>query len=208
LLLPGYKCECIKTALEKGVVTTQTVCLFVERELESACGIKQWITEHWDMPFPPLVHYGELHKLSLVPVDLAYIDLLGNLTRVDLKWIQRELVPNLMPGCDLAFTFSVPFRGNKFIKSALEVVKTKHTDLFRTRIESVCVESRVKEIAVFYEILFEEILAKHSYNVEFLTYKDTVFTMLVMMIRNINPCVEQLQHKAERLLQQSSFCPV
>lgn len=196
LLLPGYRCECVQHALSNGIITQDTVCTFVERDLETACGISQWITDNWKLPVPPMIHQGELYKLEMVPIDLGYIDLFGNLTKIEVDWIQNKLIPNLMPGCDLFFTFSVPIRSNDFIKRALITLNTKHQDLFQKKLNAIQgVEPRAIQVAALYEILFERMFKDHKYNIEYWSYRDTTFTMLLVMLKNIVKTPETLWRK-------------
>jgi len=197
LLLPGYRCECVQYALKQGIVTPTTVCTFVERDMETMCGIRQWVSDSWELPIPPLIHHGELHSLEMVPIDLGYIDLFGNLTKIEVEWIQKELVPNLMPGCDLCFTFSVPIRGNEFMKRALVTMNTKHVELFHEKINGINgVDPQAKQVAALYDILFERLLIDHQYTAEFWTYRDRgPFTMLLAMFKNITKNPELLRRK-------------
>jgi hypothetical protein len=197
LLLPGYRCECAKYGLSKGIITEDTVCLFVEREIETVCAIRQWVQDQWQLPIPPLIHYGELYDLEMIPIDLGYIDLFGNLTKTEIDWIQKQLIPNLMPGCDLAFTFSVPIRGNEFMKRALITMNTKHVDIFQNKLKNIKgIDPQAKQVAALYEILFERLFADHHYSIEFWTYRDKApFTMLLVILKNITKNPELLRKK-------------
>ncbi len=204
LLLPGYRCECVKEALQKGVITKDTVCTFVERDLETACQIKQWVYDEWKFPIPPIVHMGELMTLKMHPIDLAYIDLFGNLTKAEVEWIQNELIPNLMPGSDLFFTFSVPIRGNEFMRRALNTMNTKYNSMFNDRMDKVKnIKKEAREVAALYDVIFERMFVDHSYNTEFWTYRDRgPFTMLLMTLKSIKQSPALLKR---RIYERESF---
>lgn len=192
LLLPGCRCECVKTALRKGVITKDTVCTFVERDLDAAIEMMAWVEKEWK-GIPPLIHQGELCDLEMLPTDMAFIDLFGNITKADMDWIQKQLIPNLMPGSDLAFTFGLPVRSNEFVKNAMGVMMTKYADLFQAKQNALKIESQHRPIVAFYDILFEHLLKGYSFNLDFLTYKDgKTYTMLLMLIRDIRKTYEKM----------------
>lgn len=198
LLLPGYRCACAKYALNHGIITEDTICTFVERDIETVCQIRQWVKDKWTFPIPPIVHHGELSEFVMHPIDLAYIDLFGNLTKSDFGWVKNQLVHNLMPGCDLAFTFSVPIRSNEFIKQALLTMNVKHTELFNIKLNNFekIEKQETKQVAALYDIIFEQFLMDFKYEANFWTYKDQgPYTMLLMMFKNINKNPELLLKK-------------
>jgi hypothetical protein len=194
LLLPGYRCECAKLALQREVVTENSVCTFVEKEEETITQIRRWIRKEWKLTVPPIIHQGELSSLKMHPIDLGYVDLFGNLTKLELDWIQNQLVPNLMPGCNLAFTFSFPLRGNDFVKRGLMTMNDKYFDLYKTKLKSLEeIDDQVRPLAAFYDIIFSSLLSDHSYQKDFLSYKDgKIHTMLLVMFTNIRKNPEKL----------------
>jgi hypothetical protein len=192
LLLPGYRCECASYAIKRGVITKDTSCIFVEREEETAYQIKQWIASEWNL-LPPLIHQGELNTLQMFPIDLGYIDLFGNLTKAEIDWMQKELIPNLMPRSDLAFTFSVPIRGNDFMRHALATMNNRHTSLFNDRANKLDLNGDARQIAALYTIIFEKMFCDYKYEINFWTYRDRgPFTMLLVLLNNIIKDPEKL----------------
>jgi hypothetical protein len=201
LLLPGFRCECVQLAINNGIITEDTVCTFVERDAETFCQIKQWVHDHWSLSVPPIIHHGELSSLQMYPIDLGYIDLFGNLTKVEVEWIQNQLIPNLMPGSDLAFTFSVPLRGNDFMRRALATMNTKYTQLFQVKLKALNIKGEAKQVAALYAILFERMFADYKYDIGFWTYRDRgPFTMMLVIINNIikNPEILMREYHERR----------
>lgn len=186
LLLPGYRCECVKLALSKGVITPKTICTFAERDPAVAEHIRWWVEKEWTYHLP-IIHEGELHEMEMHPIDLGYIDLFGNLTKVEMEWVKNQLIPNLMPNADLAFTFSVPIRGNEFMKAALATMQVKYPALYEKKMERVaCLEEQVRPVAALYACLFEQLLTNYDYEIDFHNYRDRgPFTMLLVRLTKI-----------------------
>lgn len=201
LLLPGYRCECVKLALEKGIITPKTVCTFVERDPQVAEHIRWWLDKEWQYNMP-IFHEGELHELEMHPIDLGFIDLFGNLTRADMTWLKDQLIPNLMPYSDLAFTFSVPIRGNDFMKNALFTMQTKYSALYQSKLDSVKrLEEHVQPVAALYACLFEQLFTDFTYTIDFHTYRDRgPFTMMLVRLNQIikKPHALQRDFKARK----------
>lgn len=186
LLLPGFRCECAKVAVEKGVITQKTICTFAERDPQVAEHIRWWIDKEWKCNIP-IFHEGELNEFEMHPIDLGYIDLFGNLTRKDMDWVVKQLIPNLMPHADLAFTFCSPIRGNDFMKNALATIQTKYAELYQSKLEILDYLTEVsRPVAAGYACLFDKLFTDYNYEIEFHNYRDHgPFTMILVRITNI-----------------------
>lgn len=187
LLMPGHDCEDAKLALAKGVITERSTALFVERDPVVYEEIVRWVEAEWSLLLPPLVYKTDLCDFKMVPVDFAFIDLFGNLTRRDWTWIEGELVPNLMPGTQLCFTFCQTVR-NQFMQKVMAVMPPKPA--YQRALESLPshINGLARPLAATYQALFEEgFLRGHSYSIDFHPYKNSQskHSMLLMRLRNV-----------------------
>jgi hypothetical protein len=187
LLMPGYCCEDAKLALEKGVVDEHSTVVFVERDPQVYEEIVRWVEREWSLLLPPLVYKTDLCDLKMVPTDFAFIDLFGNLTRRDWTWIEHQLVPNLMPGANLCFTFCQTVR-NQFMQKVITVMEPK--DIYKERLAALPknIKGLARSLAATYQTLFEEgFLKGYQYAIDFHPYKNSTskHAMLLMRLKNI-----------------------
>lgn len=186
LLMPGYDCEDLKLAINKGIVKDNTTIFLIERERTVCDQIRKWIDKEWSLPLPPLVYHTNLCDYPMVPIDFAYIDLFGNLSQKDWKWIQSQLVPNLMPGSQLCFTFCCNVWGNVFMQQVIRKLEEKPR--YSEILNSLNFYGKTKHLAATYYMLFKYgFLEGYNFDIDFLPYRNTVHkhSMMLMRIRNI-----------------------
>jgi len=119
IMLPAHEMLCIQQALSSGVFDLNTKCLCVERNqqiYDKMCNQIETLKYSQCVPV-----YGELHKTSLnEKIDFAFLDFNGPLIREICLWVESELRPNIISSTQLAFSFLLAFRNNKFIHEAYE----------------------------------------------------------------------------------------
>jgi hypothetical protein len=187
LLMPGYSCEDAKLALSKNVINENTTVVFVERDDESHQEIKRWVETEWLLPLPPLIYNTDLCEIKLIPIDFAYIDLFGNLTKKDWRWIETQLVPNLMPGSQLCFTFCQTVR-NQFMQNVMSCMQSKsvYQNCFNSLPKNI--KGLARPLAATYKTLFESgFMENYTYDVDFHTYRNQscIHSMLLFKMSNI-----------------------
>jgi hypothetical protein len=114
LSLPGARCCDLEMGLATGKFGPDSRVMIAECGAAEAQSIRAWLGMHW--PFrPPLVHFGGLHKMAVpYPVDMAFLDYLGNPRLQDWDWMDRVLRPRLLPSASVALTAALATRGNAF----------------------------------------------------------------------------------------------
>lgn len=130
LMLPGKSALDVKAAIEKGIITSRTRCLFVERDEETAEQLKSQLESLKGMPNNWRIHQGNLESVVLTePVDYAFLDLCGPITFDIVQWLDQELSPHLMTGSDLVINFAYGHRHCSFGKELREFFDTADDDI-------------------------------------------------------------------------------
>lgn len=156
--LPGKDCECLKAGLEAGAFGPASFVTLVERDPAIWPHIERFVAREWPGGWAtPRLHRGDFSTLELrEPVDSAFIDLLGNLTRRDcLQLMQMDFAPNAAVG----FTFNFCPRGNAFIGNCLRAMSgglsAKLAEKCR-RLDNFPQE--MKSFLAMYMVMFEDVL--------------------------------------------------
>jgi hypothetical protein len=113
VMLPGWDCLCVKTALRKGLFDRDTGGVLVERDQLTFGRVVQNCR-----PLMPQVQFyeGQLHHLTVYnKVDYAFLDFTNPLTPEIAHWLARDLSPQMLPEGNIAMTFAYATRGNRFM---------------------------------------------------------------------------------------------
>jgi hypothetical protein len=130
LLMPGNLARDLEVAIQHKVLNRRSRIVCVEKDNAEISSLSRRIQRIVPKGFrKPELHHQDVFKIKLDhPVDFAWIDLCGNLRKKDIPWLQNELVPNLMPDAELAFTFSIRTRGNNFIQGVTDYLNKHEPD--------------------------------------------------------------------------------
>lgn len=199
LHFPGRDCECLKAGLKANAFSPATLVTLVERDPDVIPHIKKFLAAHWPKGWrTPRIHEGEFSTLHLSdPLDAAYIDLLGNLTRWDcLKLRQFDYAPS----ADLAFTINFSPRGNVFIRHCIARMKTFKTVLCEKTARLTGYPMDMRLFLATYMTLFENILfTDYKFTVAIDYYNDDGNTMFLFRLGRMYriPASEQTGPDAE-----------
>jgi hypothetical protein len=130
LTLPGIDCGDLRTGCKLGALNPNTTkVVAVERELGIYQAIHRWIDKNWSASSQ--IHHKEMADLQeFWPVDLAFLDYLGNLTCKDCTWIKQTLCNKLLPGTTLGITVCNAYRGSVLVPAVRELLVNNHSRYF------------------------------------------------------------------------------
>lgn len=184
LLLPGYHLKDVRLALQRNVIHSGTHCVFVERDEETFHHIQQFVDLEWPFDHKPTLVNRDLCRVPLPhKLDFAFIDLCGNLVHSDALWIRNRLAHKLLPGADLAFTFTLQTRNNKFIKEAVKVIASQYGTLYNENEE-------IQPVVAAYIILFKHVFfPNYDFGISIFDYHDIMshYNMLLIRLSNMQP---------------------
>jgi hypothetical protein len=109
LFMPGRKALCVKAALESGLITRKTRCIFVERDPEIMAAM-QTAVRSCRFTTQPYYHTGAISSLYLAGLlgtrrlDYAFLDFCAALTTPRAAWVHQQLAPMLADGAAMAMT--------------------------------------------------------------------------------------------------------
>lgn len=174
LLLPGINCACLNLGIELGIFSRESNITLVERDRDVCSKIQENIRIH--PTYSLLLLNKKLHEVKVSNIDLAFIDLCGNITKDIYFWLKDELAPNLVNGADLSITVQDALRDN-FTEDILErqgndprVERWSRSDSwFMAHVKS---------------LFSQKILVNKTYSVDYLYYRDKS-PMLLMKFSNI-----------------------
>lgn len=124
LLMPARTALDVEAGVKHGSVTPKTNLFLIERDENELGLMKRRVDDllPWEKP-RPTYWSGPVHESVIPePVDLAWLDLYGNLLPPDCRWVANHLVHNLRPNARVAWTFTASYRGNPVIPPAIKVV--------------------------------------------------------------------------------------
>jgi len=154
LFLPSNTQLCIKEALETGVINRNTRIIAVEKDAQIAARIERYLDREFNFPY--LLHCDELTNLHLADdpdvqrygIDLAYIDLCGNLKLSYAKWAVRQHgVFN--PGARVSWTFCARVRLNALLDQMSSTWASFTFGNTRARIERKLMQSTFTSLGFY-----------------------------------------------------------
>lgn len=182
LLLPGSDCEDVKHLIHTGKLTKSCHIHAIEREPEYAKDIDNYLKS---CGYAYTLHKGELHDYALNSnIDVAFIDLLGNLDGNVTYWLKNVLAIR-MKGRHFILNVLSECRANNFIPRIIQMLKAKHNDLF-IQYKNMLLKHKPKfeeelkncaDIAVAYYFLINYIFPGKQIDLEVNDYNDST-TML------------------------------
>lgn len=121
-LMPGHMALDVQKCVKIGTIDDKTKMTFCERDKNiyklQQKAIKKILPANYQ---EPKANNCSLDKITFSsPIDMAWIDLFGNLTYSECFWVKDVLLPALMPGAEVAFTFASFYRGNEVITRCIE----------------------------------------------------------------------------------------
>lgn len=185
IFMPGWDEEadesgqCIRTALRDGRLDLDQPLFVVERDPLLAAKIEDDLL---DLGFTQLrVHAGELCELVVdVPVDFAFIDLLGTLDYRLCAWMRDELATNLTPNATVALSVAYSRRNNHFVEAAERAYNNSFTEDVSFIRESYRVSGVHKLIPV---MLLRAVFNNHIFAFRRpMKYRDTNYSMMTFKL--------------------------
>lgn len=132
LFLPSNDSLCLKEALDNGTINKNTFIIAIERDPKIATKIKRTLAG-LKFKTQPHVHVGEIDDLDLPNVvgnrriDFAFFDLCNQLNQNIILWFLRLRNENVFAkNADIAFTFSMLYRNEKFLDFYIESMLFTH----------------------------------------------------------------------------------
>lgn len=137
LWLPGEDLACIHTAMQSGVLDSDSHIIAVERDPDVARRIRQQLP-HCGMSWH--LHEGELHSLTLpedVRLDYAFIDLLGYLNTDICRWMNDVMIKHMTDDFSLAVTHLYALRNSHMLRKARSLFQTTYRELYMSFVDQV-----------------------------------------------------------------------
>lgn len=124
--LAGAQSACVDTAKKLQIISPErSFVTAVERDRHTFNEMKKWFVKNWK-PNAQQLENEELHNVCEIrPVDLLFLDFLGNPTAEDAFWIKNIIEPKLLPNAQLGMTVSKAIRNNHFIKGLIKLLDEK-----------------------------------------------------------------------------------
>lgn len=178
LLLPAATALDLKTGIEAGTITKRTALTLCERDPQLFSILRFNAEKMLDGYRKPNLVCDRFSNLKLkTKVDLAWLDLLGNLTPADCRWVREELTGKLLPNARVAFTMAVFYRHNPVIGQAVEVVKANRRSLLIRKMWSEYVRHRVMVpnpyTLVAQTCLLSNLFKGYTFNLSYLPYRSS-----------------------------------
>ncbi len=132
LTLPAGECECIKAGIESGVICESTSICAVERETKTFLKMQQWLSNNRYKFRHCRMLNQELSTITEVSekFDLVFLDLFGNLTVPDVRWINEYLQYHITDTAIVGLTVSQSVRANPFIPLCQKILIENHYQYF------------------------------------------------------------------------------
>lgn len=180
VLLPGYECEELYLLQQRGVLTSDTNCLFIEREPATLVLVKRQVAllwKEWGFTKPPVYHDDEAALIAEVPfkVDLIHYDLFGNLTFDDVIALRDVILPQLTKSGGLFITFSTATRGNMFIPAITNRLEDIMASKFHETVNLLVGKNLTlneRRLIATYSLLFDNFLFGQSESCVTAVYQD------------------------------------
>lgn len=191
LTLPGSECLDIITGIQEKVINTQTKILAVERDAQEFSSICDWFAHNWPKDKSQLVNAELSTVIDLDPLDLVFLDYLGNITQSDAYWIKYYLAPALMHNAHLGITVSTAFRNNKLYPAVKNYVQKHHPTYLQKKIRYIRDHGRYPKkllefFAVYYTLIHCYLFPDHSCTVSIEYYGEPHSSNLMVLFKLLN----------------------
>jgi hypothetical protein len=205
LTLPGNECMDLKTGHEMGSLNEGTHIIAVERIEENYQEIDKWLKTSCFKKYE--IYSSELYKVNIPKIDLAFIDLLGNIISKEMNWMKNILGKSIIDNGRIAITITTAFRNNILIKNLLNLMNSKkYKTLFlekQKEVRKTNVPYKYCPIIALYWLLIRDyILFDLSYDFRFYTYKESksqypMALILIDLKQGFNAPIDILEERRE-----------
>lgn len=196
LTLPGAECQDVLTGMLAGKLTTETELIGIERDVLTYHAMCGWLAGRWRGPCRTV--HGPLHTVKVYkPVDLAFIDLLGNLGAWESYWIRHDL--QLIDHGRLGLTVLRQARANVFIPAVEHLLQSRYRQYY-TQTQREARNQRVPGdllgVAAIYVILLRcYLLARADYEIRVIPYGEAGAHSLMLFFH-----VDNIRHVGDNAL--------
>lgn len=193
LSLPGAQCEDVKVGLRRSVLDPRSRLTLVEHDAALFNQLCLNLSKIWRSGIKPVLLNKPLSQvLSFDPIDLAYLDYLGNLTFEDSQWIGKTFTKLLLPNAHIGITVASAYRNNGFIPAVRSLLqqyfRPQYNDSSLAWMDRKCPKSMVEACAT-YELLINYCLfADFQYDMKMYWYGEpsSPFMMLLIVLNNVS----------------------
>ena len=211
LTLPGPQCVDVALAQRWKVLGPEALVQAAEKEKGNFDAMCLWFAEHWKSERRPRLHHCHLCEVEAIePVDLAFLDYLGNLNSAESRWFRRVLAPALLPNARLGMTVSSNIRANRFVPHCCRMLKHEFKNYYqRTSAEvrdSGVFPNRISWFLTTYTVVFRVYLfPNHNFSMSIHPYAESQSThvMVLFCLRGMESRPDMLseeERKIERAL--------
>lgn len=195
LTLAGEDCQDVKEAYESNRINSETLITSAEKNGENHEKMLAWFAKNKSMfKNKPRLHKGEMCEVSdLEPVDLVFLDYVGNLTAPDCVWINDHLAPSIVPNGYLGITVAINTRGNRFIPNLTKMLKQKYPELYKKngleiRESKGSLPANHMRFVTTYTILLRHYLFanwSYDFNINWYGEKESSYQMFLFRLSNM-----------------------
>ena len=212
LTLPGEDCADVALAKSEEVIGINTRVTGVEMDKSTFNKICLWFEENWKSRLKPRLLHSKLCKVDYIdPVDLVFLDYLGNLTRAEAFWIRNVLNPATMKDAHIGMTIAKCVRGNRFVPDCIEMLKEHLPDYWKETSRDIRDSTRdmptdLLPICTVYTILIRcYLFPHHDFDLQINYYgeKGSPYIMVLFRLNGVKPVKNGLlpvEQEAQSLL--------
>jgi hypothetical protein len=191
LTLPGRDCMDVQLGIDLSVLGEDTRITAVERSKTVFAYISKWFLQNWPGATPGPILTSLCDLTDLVPLDLVFLDYLGNPTHDDAYWIRNHLRPQLLPGARVGITACKCYRNNHLLAEIRSLLVNRHQDYFwrvqHTLRKAGLPKSYYDFSAMYYILVRCYLLYNYAYEFEPCYYRENKHsaTMMLFNVSNI-----------------------
>jgi hypothetical protein len=169
LFLPGHTALDVECAIKRKVIGPDTQQTYCEKDLLTFKLLNNRLREIIpDGYLRPKVYRRYLHELQLKDdIDLAWLDLCGNMTPEDCFFVKDTLLPKMANGGDIAITLATYFRNNGLLRGIIDACSRDMPQKMINKVKSL---PQPKTVASQWSQLMC-LFAGYSYKMEVISYE-------------------------------------